>query len=619
MPSRKKQHANTTLVLSAAPERRELRSLQSQLEHRRDQLAELDLEIETLREQLAAFEGRTRAVLATEYDTLSRVEALTRHIERWADLLNRAKRHSITNDAVRLENRRARELEDRPSRYAAVPPAKESPAIDDLLVPDRSDRLKAAYRALARRFHPDLARTEDERVRFGQVMGRINAMYREGDLARLESMEEQAKGGEIDAGWDDNVETQLGALQERLLWFDTVLENLNDERADLESSGTCQLLRNVEQGSLVGRDVIGELRRELQERVERSFSDVPSAIRLLESEVRRYNRDASTPTSLQERGGQALDRVFDPFADKRLIRIGLDSLAASQASPAAQQQAKWIEVEGPSQPAVLRLLLLCYVSELSPYPLLGLETYDDLKTRFDHLAQSDPKPATLEKALVDADDMVELGVRHASGKTVQTGLRFRNELTRDAVPIALTAFPVRRELKRILQVLGDHTTCSACQRKAFAIPLFRTRGLDDLRATVCPLCGHTLSSYWMPKGDDVQAVLNTAYVDFEIVVEYSFRIARTSVATQLLPVQIDSWTVGDLKKMLFRDLFNRYDLGLSLKDVRLHQDNKIVREGTPLGDLTKTSFTVRFNPGTPVNEADAVELLRHRIRNRFKS
>lgn len=47
---------------------------------------------------------------------------------------------------------------------------------------------KALYRDLARRFHPDLARTDDERGHRDEIMQRVNAAYSELDLVTLRRM-----------------------------------------------------------------------------------------------------------------------------------------------------------------------------------------------------------------------------------------------------------------------------------------------------------------------------------------------------------------------------------------------------------------------------------------------
>lgn len=608
------------MVLAQDPERQRLRELSGTLEARRDDIAELDLEIETLRERLAVFESGVQGHLAPEHEALRRVESVVAHLGRWSELLDQAPRRTIGRRGRRLDERRQRQIDaQRTLREEAELEEPEAPEEleHEELEPD--DRLKSAYRALARQFHPDLARTEEERLRFGHVMARINDLYRAADLTRLEAMVEQAKGGEVDSP-DLEIGEQIAQLEERLAWFDAVLENLRDERAELERSPTCELLRNVEQAKANGADLVADLKEELRQRVGTAYEDIPPAIEGLQMAVNRYNRGRSSPTSLKKRRRStgALERRFDPFADKRLVRLSLDAIETAHVSGAARRQAEWIQAEGPNRPETLRLLLFAYVSEMSPFPLDGLDSYEKLHERFDALARGDDDRPSLEETLVEIDDLVEYGVRRATDSVVHTGLRFRDDVTREAIPVALRALPVRRVLKSILGVLGERVDCNGCSETVYAVPLYRTRGLDDLRANVCPLCGHAAASYWMPRGKDVQAVLNSAYLDFELVTEWSFRLGRTSVAVQLLPVQVEQMTVRDLKRRLLDDLLERYRLGVAAKHVHLLQRRKRVAEKTPLDHLENRQFGVRFTSDAPMTVGDAVETLRHRIRNRFR-
>src|SRR5262249_30843576 len=157
-----------------------------------------------------------------------------------------------------------------------------------------------------------------------------------------------------------------------------------------------------------------------------------------------------------------------------------------------------------------------YASELSPFPFDGLRSADDVGLRLAYLCRHDRAEVKLEEALVDASELIEFGVRKLSGQVARLGLRFRSELAREARPAVLQSAAVRGELKRVLSVLGERVRCEHCQRDVFAIPLFKTRGLDDLRASVCPDCGEAMRSYWMPKGKDVQAVLNDAFLDLDV-------------------------------------------------------------------------------------------------------
>ena len=607
-----------SLVLADIPERQRLRQLQANLAALRDQIGGLDLEIETLRDELSEFEAQYHAHLRPEHEQVRRIRSWLQHLERWSEVLEQQVRapapEALVQRIERIEGRRTRELKQQKSAEKQVRKAqaelREKP-VPEPRAADVQERLKAAYRDLARRFHPDLARTEEERLSNSQVMARINALYRAGDVERLVAMREQARGGELDTS-ELSLDEQLVQLEERHAWFTAVVHNLRDERSALEQSATCELWRNVEQARTNGRDLIEELREQTQARILRLLEDVPYAARSLENAVNRYNRNLTK----KDKPG-ALELSFDPYEDKSMVRLALDELGQQHVSPAVRKQARDIEHLAEDRPALLRLLLLTYVSELSPLPLAGLERYEDLQLRFTTLGAQDETPMSLEAALVESDGWLEYGVRQATAKLAHAGLRFRQSALRDAIPVSLQALPVRRSFKQVLGVLGERTTCTACHEAIFAVPLYRTRGLDDLRASVCPRCGTMLNSYWMPRGKDVQAVLNAAFLDFEIVSEFAFALGRASIAMQLVPQQIETLTVGDVKKRLVQDVFTRHEIEVTANMVQLYQKNKLVRDGTALHRIETPRFEVRFVADAKLSEADALELVRHRIRTRF--
>jgi hypothetical protein len=600
------------IVLADIPERNRLRELMQKLALARDAIAEQELELESLRGQLGRFEAAYEAELAREHALLRRIELLVQHFDRWVDLLQAPQ--ELKRGHKRIEARRARDLREQAAR-AASEPEPEGEVLGS--APKRDERLKQAYRALARRFHPDLATNENERVRFGDMMTRINQLYQAGDVDRLLALAQENS----DANLDVDIADQIALLEERLRTFESALANLRDERVAIERSATCELMRNVEQANASGRDLVAELQAELRQRILRTFPEVTHAAHRLEHEVSRYNRAATGGKPALEKAGKerALAYRFDPHADKRLVRLGLEQLRSLTVSREARAEAQRLEELAASDLALLRLLFFTYVSELSPFPLPGLESYDDVQARFDALAQGDEPPASFEKTLVLADGIVEFGVRRATEKVVHMGLRFRSQPTREAVPVLLQSLGLRREFKRILGVLGGREACGGCKQQIFAVPLFRTRGLDDLRALVCPSCGHTLRSYWMPKGKDLQSVLNPAFLDFEIVSEWSFKISRGSIAAQLLPLQEGQLDVAALTKRLHDDVFKRYDIPVTENQLTLVQSKKKVAPKTSLAELERRDFRVQFAKDVEISESDALEMLRHRIRNRFKA
>ena len=593
------------IVLAPSPLRERLQRLLAELEALRDEVAQLELECETLRGELAAFEVRHRAELSEEQRWLQRITAVVRQMERWVEMLEDAEPRQRAARARRVERQRTREIhqESRQAEQVEEEPAPEpSPAAD----------LKSLYRRLARRFHPDLARTEEEHVRHAALMARINALYRAGDRAGLEALADQALGSELPEP-AVSLDEEVRLLEERRARFESARDGLRLDLEALRGCATAELLRRAGAAADEGRDFFDELRAELASRCESALGDVRDAAGALEDAVRRANR-----RSLATEGRRTLDRAFDPLGRQRLVRLSLEALEAARAGPEARHAAERIAELARTSPGAARLLLFAYASELVPHPLDGLRTYEDLALRFEHLGTGDDEPRTLERALVDAAELVEFGIRRAGERLVQSGLRFRSAMLRDAVPLALRKHPLRVEFRRVLATLGERTGCPACQEEVFAVPLYRLRGLDDLHASACPRCGHLVSSYFLPRGKDVQSVLNTAFLDLELLTEWSFRMGPASVSVQLLPVQVERTTVGHLKRRFWADVLERHGVPVPLESVRLLQSRRPVQERRKLADLDRQEFVVAFGEKARVSVADALETVRHRIRTRFR-
>jgi len=606
------------LVLAESAERTRIRELQRLLGERRDEVGALELELETLRETLARVELRYQLHLREEHWRLARVASLLRLLDRWAELLREAPREQVAVRAKRIEARRAREAE-RLWDERQAPVASE----EGLEVPveprPRDESLRSLFRRLARRFHPDLASSEEERVRFGQWMTRINQHYHARDVEGLRRLSEQVEAdGDPDLS-EDAPEALIARLSERLRWFETVVLNLKEQLRALERSATYELWCKLEEGRAEQRDVFPEIAAQLRETAKKQFADVRLAAIQLERQVSDYNRRGAelSRQGIEESG--TLDRIFDPYANRQLMRLGVEALAQAQFSPSAQARAEELEGLAASKPSLLRLLLFTYVSERCQHAPPGLESYEALTQRFVFLGREDRSPATLEETLVEAGDMLEFGVLRATERRARAGLRFRSEVLREAVPLSLRGAVLRRVFRQVLSVLGKLQTCKQCKQSVYEMPLYRLRGLDDLHASVCPACGETLSSYWMPSGKNIQSELNDAFLDLELVAECSFRIARESIALQFLPRQTEEMTVGDLKRRFCAEVLDRHQLEIEASKVFLTQRRKRVDESVVLADLEETSFGVTFAPDAPVTPAEAMEVVRHRVRNRFKA
>ena len=596
---------SAAIVLAASPLRERLQRLLAELDALRDEVAQLELECETLRGELAAFEARHRAALAGEQRRFHRIASVVRQLERWAEMLDEAEPRRRAARARGVERQRTRELH----QESTEPEGADEEAGPE---PSAAAELKSLYRRLARRFHPDLARTEEEQVRHAALMARINALYRAGDRAGLEALADQAFGSELPEP-AVSLEEEVRLLEERRARFESARDGLVLDLASLRGCATAELLRQSRQAEEDGGDFFDALRAELASRCEVALGDVRDAAGALEDAVRRANR-----RSLATAGRRSLDRAFDPLGRQRLVRLSLEALEAARATPGTRVEAERIAELARTSPPAGRLVLLAYASELVPHPLDGLRTYEDLAFRFEHLGRRDREPGTLEHALVAAADLVEFGIRRAGERLVQSGLRFRSVLLRDAVPLALRKHALRVEFRRVLATLGERTGCPECQEEIFAVPLYRLRGLDDLHASACPRCGHLVRSYFLPRGKDVQSVLNTAFLDLELLSEWSFRMGSASVSVQLLPVQVERMTVGQLKRRFWSDVLERHGIPVRADTVRLLQASRPAQERRKLADLDRREFVVSFGEKSSLSVADALETVKHRIRTRFR-
>ena len=129
------------------------------------------------------------------------------------------------------------------------------------------------YRELAKRFHPDRARTEKDRARRTDLMLRINVAYSERDLMTLQAMAREADTGDPS--------TVLLSAEERVQWAHRVVARMNlqiteltDQIAMLRRSETFQMWKSPEDSS----ESIQQVERRVRDRLNRERDRLDEAI-----------------------------------------------------------------------------------------------------------------------------------------------------------------------------------------------------------------------------------------------------------------------------------------------------------------------------------------------------
>lgn len=134
--------------------------------------------------------------------------------------------------------------------------------VEQPLSPEDEARLKSLYRKLGRRFHPDLAQDETERVCRTEMMARINAAYTARDRHELELL---ATLPDCDAITEAYVaEQRLSSLQDTLQRIQRRLQEIDGEIDQLVHSDLIELSVEIRLASRQGRDLWAEMEADVE-------------------------------------------------------------------------------------------------------------------------------------------------------------------------------------------------------------------------------------------------------------------------------------------------------------------------------------------------------------------
>jgi tetrahydromethanopterin S-methyltransferase subunit G len=227
-------------------------SQETEFEALSKELAEKELELATLENELTIFEKRytrTVGILFAELDILEREiakELLRLHPdEKYQQNFHKAERKAQdSQDAVNEKTRQ----EEKP---AYIP----------------TEEIKNLFRKVAKAVHPDLAITEKERAFRTELMARANAAYKTGDKQALE---------QILYEWEHRDENYLSQveqpkefehLKQKITQIKRRIMEIEAQIRELKTSDLYQLLLKVKQTELDGHDLLNDMANDLQNQI----------------------------------------------------------------------------------------------------------------------------------------------------------------------------------------------------------------------------------------------------------------------------------------------------------------------------------------------------------------
>jgi len=239
----------TSILRMETPEERELAAKRARLAELQAQLAQRELDLQTLRAQLHAFESRYLQLVASRIAELDRLRA---------QLAEARARADPDNAFLREEARRAWEQAQASARAARREP--EEAALPRRFPP--SEELKRLYREVARRLHPDLATNEAQRARRTRLMAEANYAFEVGDVARLQALlEEWELSPEAVEG--EGIGAELVRVIRQIAQIERRLAAIERDMAELEATPLCRLFREAEAAEREGHDLLVELAAEM--------------------------------------------------------------------------------------------------------------------------------------------------------------------------------------------------------------------------------------------------------------------------------------------------------------------------------------------------------------------
>ncbi len=226
------------------PEEIELQQKKAEVTVLEAELADKELELETLMVRLDVFEFRYKRIVGVRYAELDEIEAKIAE-----ELARRNPKDAKTKEQAKDARKRAEES-TRETRRALEQKDKEKF--------EPSEDLKKLYWEIAKKVHPDLASDEKDRERRNKFMAEVNNAYRNGDEAKLKSLlrewnssPESVKGEGVAVDLV-RVIRKIARGRERLKVIDREIEKLKES----ELHG---LMGDVEEAEKGGRDLLGEL------------------------------------------------------------------------------------------------------------------------------------------------------------------------------------------------------------------------------------------------------------------------------------------------------------------------------------------------------------------------
>lgn len=321
---------NSELTPHGPDWRTRIRDLEAQLDELRPRLIDSETELADQLAAINAFEFQLRSRLQAKVRRLNELQAEIDDYRRQIRRMQFALGEWDDDDPERPPESTAWDFTPGEGaaasgnyRYHAEQP---SPPPSVALSAELAAQLKALYRTLARRFHPDLADNETDRAYRTNLMMAINTAYASGDLERLQQLATEPDSITLGPQTD---EARAEALRREIERCELRLAEIDRELRALAQHESSILMRRMERAAAVGRDMLAELAADLQQQITEKLVErdvLQSQLEEMEAEGIGIESDLSDlvyDLGLEQAGSDDLFSEYDAWrVDRQERRFG---------------------------------------------------------------------------------------------------------------------------------------------------------------------------------------------------------------------------------------------------------------------------------------------------------
>lgn len=232
------------------PEEQELNRLESEQNELEEQVASVELSLETLKTELSQFNHRYNQSVGRLYVELDELDAQIALVQ--------AGQHPDDVEA-QFRAQGAQEQAKKSAEEAGLIESKQPP-------PEITPEIKQAFRQAAKLMHPDRATSDAERDRRNVMMAQVNRAYESGDLAAIEKLIVDF-GQDPEAVKGDDTGARLIKAFRRIAQLRRRLAEAQQEIAEQQQHELYELMTTVLETEAMGGDPLTDLAQQLIEQI----------------------------------------------------------------------------------------------------------------------------------------------------------------------------------------------------------------------------------------------------------------------------------------------------------------------------------------------------------------